>query len=196
MMYEEIRFPNPGVLKTRIPDDIFQQIKTDALNDANDQIAYNENLVGQIKGEYEIKLTPQLQKIINDMWIQYRHRFDCYLNEPYHIPDVAWINLQQKHEFNPVHRHEGIASWVIWLNIPYDLNDELNVFPDSRNKSASLFHFYYNSLTGAQDNYPLMIDKHWEGTMVMFPALLKHSVHPFYTTDETRISIAGNIYID
>ena len=32
--------------------------------------------------------------------------------------------------------------------------------------------------------------------MVFFPAALMHSVHPFYGTDEPRISIAGNLWYD
>jgi hypothetical protein len=30
--------------------------------------------------------------------------------------------------------------------------------------------------------------------MAFFPASLYHSVNPFYTSDEYRISIAGNVY--
>ena len=32
-----------------------------------------------------------------------------------------------------------------------------------------------------------------EGTMLFFPAMLKHQVYPFYNSDEDRISISGNI---
>jgi hypothetical protein len=71
----------------------------------------------------------------------------------------------------------------------------LNIFNNAKNRDASLFNFYYNTFTGSQDNHPLQIDKDWEGTMVMFPAMLKHSVHPFYTTDVPRISLAGNISV-
>ena len=42
----------------------------------------------------------------------------------------------------------------------------------------------------------LPIDKNWEGYMIMFPANLQHCVYPFYTSDETRISFAGNISLD
>jgi hypothetical protein len=94
-----------------------------------------------------------------------------------------------------VHHHEGAASWVIWLQIPYDLEEELNTFKNAKSRDTSLFYFYYNSLTGTQENFPLYIDKQWEGTMIMFPAMLKHSVYPFYTTDTPRISISGNIEV-
>jgi hypothetical protein len=192
-MYDEIQFKNPGVLRTKLPPDVFNQIKADALEDSENKIPYNQDLVGQIHGEYEIKVRPYFEKIINNMWIEYRDRFNYCLEHPYYIPDTAWINVQKKHEFNPIHFHTGAASWVIWLQIPYDLQEELSVFKNAKSQDASLFNFYYNSYTGTQENLPLYIDKEWEGTMVMFPAKLKHSVNPFYTTDMPRISIAGNI---
>lgn len=193
MLYNEIKLKNPGVLKTKLPDDIFHQIKADALADYDKKIPYNENLVGQISGEYEIQIRPYFETIINKMWIEYRDRFDYCRSDQYNIPEHGWINVQKKHEFNPVHHHDGAAAWVLWLQIPYDLQEELNMFPNAKSKDASLFNFYYNSFTGAQDNLALHIDKEWEGTMIMFPAMLKHSVHPFYTTDTPRISIASNI---
>jgi hypothetical protein len=195
MLYDEIKFKNPGVLRTKLPADIFNQLKADALADADEKIPYNHNLVGQINGEYEVKVRPYFERIINSMWIEYRDRFNyCRFNQ-YNIPETTWINVQKKHEFNPVHHHDGVASWVIWLQIPYDLEEELNIFNNAKNRDASLFNFYYNTFIGSQDNHPLQIDKEWEGTMVMFPAMLKHSVHPFYTTDVPRISLAGNISV-
>lgn len=193
MLYDEIKFKNPGVLRTKLSDDIFKRIKSDALADSEQKIPYNEHLVGQISGEYEIKIRPYFETLINKMWIEYRDRFNYCLMNKYNIPDYAWINVQKKHEFNPVHHHDGAASWVVWLKIPYDLQDELNVFSNAKSRDASVFNFYYNTLTGIQENHTLNIDETWEGTMIMFPAMLKHSVHPFYTSDEPRISIAGNI---
>ena len=35
-----------------------------------------------------------------------------------------------------------------------------------------------------------------EGTMVFFPAQLRHAVYPFYNCDEERISISGNIALN
>jgi hypothetical protein len=40
------------------------------------------------------------------------------------------------------------------------------------------------------------VDKTFEGKMLFFPATLSHSVNPFYTSDDYRISIAGNIGVD
>jgi len=45
------------------------------------------------------------------------------------------------------------------------------------------------------NNVLVEVDKSWEGTIIMFPAFLHHMVHPFYTSDEYRISISGNLVI-
>jgi hypothetical protein len=39
----------------------------------------------------------------------------------------------------------------------------------------------------------MYVDKEWEGKIALFPAKLNHLVYPFYTSDEPRISISGNI---
>jgi hypothetical protein len=75
--------------------------------------------------------------------------------------------------------------------------DELNL-DNSRNAnqpSNSLFEFHFLSASGDMQTLPLEVDKDWEGTMIMFPSWLHHSVYPFYTSDNYRISIAGNIYV-
>ena len=35
-----------------------------------------------------------------------------------------------------------------------------------------------------------------EGTMLFFPAKLRHQVYPFYNCDEERISVSGNILVN
>ena len=35
-----------------------------------------------------------------------------------------WVNYQKKYDFNPIHIHSGVFSFVIWVQIPYDLTEE------------------------------------------------------------------------
>jgi hypothetical protein len=37
------------------------------------------------------------------------------------------------------------------------------------------------------------VDNTWEGKMALFPADLNHIVYPFYTSEDYRISISGNV---
>jgi hypothetical protein len=40
----------------------------------------------------------------------------------------TWINYQKKTEYNPVHHHSGVYSYVIWYQIPYYLKDEQQLY--------------------------------------------------------------------
>jgi hypothetical protein len=35
-----------------------------------------------------------------------------------------WVNFQKKGEFQPIHNHSGMFSFVIWMDIPYHSKDE------------------------------------------------------------------------
>jgi hypothetical protein len=45
-------------------------------------------------------------------------------------------------------------------------------------------------------NESLPVDKKMNGVMCVFPAPMIHYVTPFYTSDEYRISVAGNVCLD
>tara|TARA_R100000152_G_C6702543_1_gene131765 strand:- start:63 stop:761 length:699 start_codon:yes stop_codon:yes gene_type:complete len=108
-----------------------------------------------------------------------------------------WVNYQYKHEFNPTHYHTGLYSFVIWLKIPYNIMDEhmqpflKGVKPIDRR--AGLFAFTVRDMLGDLSSYNYEPE---EGVMLFFPARLEHCVYPFYTSDEPRITIAGNIALD
>ena len=103
--------------------------------------------------------------------------------------DTPWINIQKKYEFIPNHTHDGVYSYALWVKIPYDIKEEFN----NDHCHASTFEFTYNNVTGSINNLKIPISKEYEGKIIFFPAKLQHCVYPFYTSDENRISISGNI---
>lgn len=108
-----------------------------------------------------------------------------------------WINVQRKGEFLPVHNHSGIYSFVIWADVPFSLNDETDVCPNPttiKNRSG-YFQFLYTDALGKITTLDLPVDKKWEGRMCLFPSDLHHQVYPFYSSDDVRISIAGNFRV-
>ena len=60
-------------------------------------------------------------------------------------------------------------------------------------RKAGNFEFEYLDTLGSIVNYAFKLSPKLEGTMLFFPAKLRHCVYPFYDTDEVRISIAGNL---
>ena len=121
--------------------------------------------------------------------------FDYHLPNKYYIPDTAWINVQKKHEFNPVHNHTGLFSFVIWLDIPYNINDELANGPgkQSNNNLAGHFEFAFRNTLGEHTTVPIPVDKTFNGKICIFPSAMPHTVYPFYTSNDYRITVSGNV---
>ena len=74
------------------------------------------------------------------------------------------------------------------------MEEEQKRYKTNGNETA-LFAFRYVSPLGGIDTKSLPIDKSWEWKMAFFPAKLNHTVNPFYTSDEYRISISGNVFL-
>ena len=67
------------------------------------------------------------------------------------------------------------------------------IVKNSSSPCATAFTLYYTNAMGqikTEDFYP---DKKDSGSFVIFPANICHSVNPFYTSDEYRVSISGNL---
>lgn len=207
-------FDNIAVLETKLPFGIFEGLSSsiDALSDT-DSVKFNNNLLGHMKEEYSLNhvkenMSEYILSVANT-WSEAHPNYIATFEEAakhkkYGLYlDSLWVNKQKKHEFNPVHHHGGVLSFVIWIKIPYNLEDEINYFPpvsgppdqNHRNSYTSKFVFYYIDTLGRLTPAIVPVDKSFEGTMIMFPASLHHAVYPFYTSDEYRISVSGNIRI-
>ena len=116
---------------------------------------------------------------------------------PYYLSNM-WVNYQKQHEFNPVHDHTGIYSFVIWMKIPTDYKNqrENQIANRSNTNVISNFCFNYRTITGGNGQYVYQMSKGIEGTILLFPSQLQHTVYPFYNCEEDRISISGNIAIN
>ena len=109
--------------------------------------------------------------------------------------NMWWVNFQKQYEFNPLHSHDGLYSFVIWLKIPYEWKEQNNS-QDTNSKLKGSFSFHYLNIFGEPSSSVYALDKGFEGTLLFFPSKLNHQVYPFYNCDEYRISISGNIFLD
>ena len=114
--------------------------------------------------------------------------------------ETFWVNYQNKHEFNPIHSHGGVYSFVIWLKIPYDYEDQCKLPQFKGTKKSDLrpgcFQFSYCNIMGQFEAKTYFLNKEeYEGKMLVFPSLLRHEVFPFYDIDEQRVSMSGNIFL-
>jgi hypothetical protein len=165
----------------------------------------NHELAGNIEKEFALTDTHNyIEQLIMPLCDEYNRDFN-YPNSLEVIPtkrnlrlDRPWVNMMKKHEFNPMHNHSGVMSFVLWLSVPYTLDDEFNSAPHvprSTNLSGQ-FALHYVDALGQIKSHNIPADKEYTGVVCLFPSMMNHSVYPFYSTDELRISIAGNLVFD
>jgi len=223
-----------GYMLCDVPLNIQEKTKEECARLINsnfaDAVPYNYTLVGNIQREYNLNcVTEELNDFFNvavPEYFKFNHQHE-FANKKFKIEETkdvllgvgsknklmsqVWINFQQKHEYNPMHCHEGILSFVYWVKIPYSLDNELKhpMVANSYQKRPPSFSYFYNNsipeMTSENtwgtigpplNQHFIPVDKYYEGKMVIFPAWLQHAVSPFFTSDEYRISVAGNIGID
>ena len=114
------------------------------------------------------------------------------------VLENLWVNNQKQNEFNPLHYHSGVVSFVIWLKIPTDYREQhaLPFVGNSNKPSASNFEVLYQMIDGSLANHSFFLDKEAEGQMLIFPSNLMHQVYPFYNCDDERVSISGNLFYE
>jgi hypothetical protein len=192
-----------------LPDQIYLEIKNKVDNfSSSKHTNIGGVLAGQIDEEYNFPIPNTFTNWLKG-YVNIFHQRSNYLfkfKEAKSTPsnpnpqiglttEESWINYQYKHEYNPPHTHSGILSWVLWYQIPYLIENEKKYGPGKNKQDTScngVFSFQYNIGMGVASE-PLFVDKTWEKTVVLFPADLSHNVYPFYTSEDPRITIAGNI---
>jgi len=211
-MFDHSHLPNVGLTNGKIPPEIYQDLNQEIVDihtasetgslDKNGILQMNPSLAGQITKEYQItKSLPLLNPFLEEMGRAYQKEWNYYPKENPNdnklTVESVWVNMQKKLEVNPLHNHDGTLSFVAWLHVPFKLEDERNM-PNCKNSRtvelASTFQFVYNTALGNIANCPMFVESGWEGRIVMFPSKLLHMVYPFQTSDDYRISIAGNLY--
>ena len=204
-MFEHTHLPNVGLTNSQIPTEIYQTLNREIVDIHNNDskiMRMNHTLAGQITKEYQITKSRQLlDPFLEEMARAYQKEWNYYPDENPNNNDLkvesVWVNMQKKLEVNPLHNHDGTLSFVAWLHIPFKLEDERNMENCKNSRTvelASTFQFVYTTALGNIVNMPLFVENGWEGKIIMFPAKLLHLVYPFQTSDDYRISIAGNLH--
>lgn len=196
-----------GYIELSLPvKGFFELVKKIEVTDFN--VDYKNNLAGQIQNEkkLDVSLLPKSVKdTIGEGCVKYIETFGH--NKLRYHPDKkkynlqlidCWINFQEKGEYNPLHDHGGDLSFVIWVQIPYNLQDEFDhpSCKNSNDKIASCFQFgnIQNMFTNDTEN-TIRVDQSYEGKAIIFHAGMQHQVYPFFTSERHRISISGNFSI-
>ena len=201
-MIKAFTFPNVGIIESNLSEEQIDYLKECIDNKGS---SCKDHLVGNIHNSYELydKNNWFFDNVLVSNIDYYQKSFT---NLGSMIPTTGfhnyilsswWVNYQKKHDFNPPHDHNGVYSFVIWINVPTDYREQHNISIargiNSGGAVASDFAFQYSNILGQPMSYVYHMDKSVEGKMVFFPSSLRHCVYPFFECDETRVSIAGNI---
>jgi hypothetical protein len=183
---------NFGVIRKELPKDLFSKLKDECLNASSEthEVLISGLTEPGVPLHYYVKDNKQeLKKCCIDIANQYldehnpavSYKFKTEGKQPKQFyPADPWINYQKKHQYIPNHDHTGFLAYTIWVNIP----------------ETSVFEFMYSTITGEMFRERIMVKKETEGTIMIFPSKLIHCVYPFFNSEETRISISGNLYFE
>ena len=183
----------------------------ESINLNNEDENYNKHLVGNVtkSRKLEDKDSVFMTRTLLPLLKAYGSSFDMKPLRPtksHTIPKKGfvlsnwWVNYQKKHEFNPLHDHNGMFSFVIWMKIPTNSKDQQKLKISAGNvenpKSISNFRITYTNILGKITNYTYEQNPDQEGVLLFFPSELNHQVFPFYECEEDRISISGNVQVE
>ena len=96
---------------------------------------------------YENVLKKHTERLFYDDWDNYR-KYHIVKEHP--LPEFEmnrfWVNYQKQHEFNPLHFHSGLYSFVIFMKIPTHWKEQHEMNKDEfRARVASDFVFVWGS---------------------------------------------------
>jgi|TARA_B110000444_G_C18581871_1_gene474325 hypothetical protein len=205
MKIETGYLPNLGIVQSKLDSNIIEKLWNLVEKAKKDNINIKESLAGNITSSLmlDLKESSFLNASIVDLLDEYKKNLGTpfkglravEVNTKFNL-DSLWVNFQYQNEFNPSHNHSGGFSFVIWLKIPteFEQQSKLKIARESSDKTKiSNFVLIYTDILGQirECVYKMGSDK--EGVILFFPASLKHQVYPFYGSDAVRVSVSGNI---
>lgn len=196
-----------GWLETELPKSVMSRLQSYIETAEKNPTILNDDLAGNISKSLLIEdkdgwfFQNILLILINKFTECYPHytaTIGMLTKDAPYCLHTFWVNFQKENEFNPIHNHSGVFSFVIWVKIPTDWREQhaLPISANSNAPKASDFEFHYTTMLGNIGKHSYFLDKTSEGGMLFFPSKLMHSVYPFYNCDEERVSISGNILLD
>ena len=186
----------PYLFRTQPKKYIIDRLKVDGKKSKK---SYNDSLAGHLKTQ--LAYSKETQQWFNNEMIPtlsaYRkghceyHGLENFEVE-YDLIDM-WINYMKPGDFNPSHTHAEDLSFVIFLDVPKELDKERQDFVGTSTAPGSLCFNYgtQSKPTWARTGVHIVP---MERGMYIFPSLLEHTVVPF-KSDVTRISVSGNFRI-
>jgi uncharacterized protein (TIGR02466 family) len=187
----------PYLYQTKLPQYIIDRLLVDGKKCKQN---VGHELAGHIDNQFSYEdetmdwFTDEMQPVISS----YRQGH-CEYHGVAHDPitwdlQTLWVNFMKAGDYNPIHTHDNDYSFVIFLQVPEELDKEADEFKGTDIKPATLYFQFAMSSRPKWATTDTRIRPR-VGDMYIFPSSLEHTVIPF-KSDVTRISVSGNINID
>ena len=206
--WNSFQLPNIPLLRCKLSDDIVKYL----WNCIDDAVKDNKSAKGHLAGNISDSLylidkdNYFFNNILKDISKSYIQQYTSFATtfrnngSNFKMEDLVmrefWVNSSRQNEFNPTHNHGGVLSFVIWMKIPTEFQDQYDIpfVEESNTPMASDFQFLYTDVGGQIQGHRIQMGSHMEGFICLFPATTIHQVFPFYNCEDDRISISGNLY--
>ena len=196
-MFQEVKLENSGILLFDVPTSIFKQLQEKLLNEGNNlSEKFNSSLAGQIEHEFKLDCPGNLKLFLTNAAKNYFSHFKLQSDASFALKTL-WVNYQKKYEYNPIHIHTGSLSFIIFIHIPFlfENEDKLSNSKNSMVHKNGRIMFTYQTFFQNIQTHTIDADSSYVGKMLMFPNTAYHTVYPFYTSDDYRITVSGNLDI-
>jgi hypothetical protein len=172
-----------------------KQILVETDRGVNDSLLYTKDLAGDIAKEYSVLpvISDKSFRYIKEFLVtQFSHIWGRRVVDLEFSVDPknkkrggVWINYMERTEYNPLHKHGGLYSFVWYLKIPEAIRRE-HLAQKTAGMARGLIEFIPSSNTASLRFNPNTND------VFIFRATHQHLVYPFYS-EAVRVSMSGNI---
>jgi hypothetical protein len=180
--------PNTGLLIKQLPVELFNNLRQQVSSDSLSPMISGMSNIGVPKHYYLEDPSPlknYVLSIVNEYLNEFHTAIDYKVRGDGVDPNAKlialdpWINYQRKNEWIPAHDHSGMIAYSLWVTVPED----------------NVFEIIYSTISGETIKHFIPVTQQSVGTIMLFSSKLMHTVHPFFTSEETRISISGNLLL-
>jgi hypothetical protein len=184
----------PTLGKSRLSKKIIKIINNEvnklSLNNKND---YSQKLASQIKNEIKIPSNFIKKNLSRELIKNIRaYLINSNIKKIKKIKIVnLWIVRQFKHEYNPIHYHEGQLSGVGYLMVPKKMIQN-KLVKNKKIKTNGTIDFINGQKNFLSNSIYNLIPR--VGDLMVFPNYLMHTAYPFNVNGERR-SFSFNVKI-
>ena len=177
----------PSIYQSELSDEFLSYLQEVARSsEKGENVGYD--LAGNIISQKNAVIDPK--RFTNEIYPHIQGYLD-HKSLSFHLGNGPWINYMKKHEFNPLHTHDGTLSSVIFIDVPEEIEKEVEQWEGKTNCPCAGALEFVHAKSFTSSGHAKVIPK--TGDIYIFPADMPHTVYPF-SSDVIRISMSFNVF--